>query len=96
MVEAVKIRKAGFSLRIPFETFAYRFRFLAKEVAAPAKEQAKHILTSVKVSGKLWCLGKTKVFMQDSVVSELWPPCKTKPLSLFNFNKLLIASVQEM
>lgn len=80
MLEAIRIRKAGFAIRIDNEEFCRRYKPCLKGAAVQfkdklANEVAKGILTTVfdkanKMEGK-WQLGFTKVFLKEEARSFL-------------------------
>lgn len=74
MLEAIRIRKAGYAIRIECEEFFKRYQVCLKGDAVLykdklANEKCKAILSSVynktsKMEGK-WQLGFTKVFLKE-------------------------------
>ena len=73
MLETIRIRKAGYAWRVPFVTFYKKYRWLASKIGANAdpRDQCKQILDQLKMSSDHWQLGKTKVFMRNSVFIPL-------------------------
>ncbi|TMS21789.1 Unconventional myosin-X [Larimichthys crocea] len=75
MLETVKIRRAGFPVRRTFKDFFTRYKIIAKEKAAAAaaddKKRSTDLLTKYDKTKKEWQLGKTKVFMKESLEHRL-------------------------
>lgn len=64
-METIKIRRQGYSHRIPFVDFVQRYAFLAfscDEQVVANKESARILLLRLNLDG--WALGKTKVFLK--------------------------------
>lgn len=64
-METIKIRRQGYSHRIPFTDFVTRYAFLAfsyDEIVVPTRETARLLLLRLNMDG--WALGKTKVFLK--------------------------------
>jgi myosin-3 len=64
-METIKIRRQGYSHRIPFTEFVTRYAFLAfsyEEIVVPTRETARILLLRLNMDG--WALGKTKVFLK--------------------------------
>ncbi|MBN3321825.1 MYO10 protein, partial [Atractosteus spatula] len=82
MLETVRIRRAGFPVRRPFQDFCfskpksvlkYRYKVLMKDVTLPEDMKGKcagllHLYDSTKTE---WQLGKTKVFLRESLENKL-------------------------
>ncbi|XP_061897365.1 unconventional myosin-X isoform X2 [Entelurus aequoreus] len=74
MLETVKIRRAGFPVRRTFKDFFLRYKIISKEKAAAAgddKKRSTDLLTRYDKTKKEWQLGKTKVFMKESLEQRL-------------------------
>ncbi|XP_037098390.1 unconventional myosin-X [Syngnathus acus] len=74
MLETVKIRRAGFPVRRTFKDFFVRYKIIYKEKAATAgddKKRSTDLLTKYDKTKKEWQLGKTKVFMKESLEQRL-------------------------
>eukprot|EP01065_Artemidia_motanka_P044167 TRINITY_DN6243_c0_g3_i1.p1 TRINITY_DN6243_c0_g3~~TRINITY_DN6243_c0_g3_i1.p1 ORF type:complete len:1109 (+),score=384.57 TRINITY_DN6243_c0_g3_i1:97-3423(+) len=69
----VKIRKAGFPIRIPFGEFYMKYRVLGDGQLDPANAQAssKAILGKADLDAKLAQMGKTRVFMKTEAYIAL-------------------------
>jgi len=69
--ENVRVRRAGFAYRRPFEKFVKRYEILTDETSPRNKRPLKgtaainHILKSVDMEANQYQLGKTKVFIKD-------------------------------
>ena len=64
-METIKIRRQGYSHRIPITDFVTRYAFLAfgyDEIVVPTRETARLLLLRLNMDG--WALGKTKVFLK--------------------------------
>ncbi|XP_071445450.1 myosin-IIIb-like [Hetaerina americana] len=65
ILETVRIRRDGFSHRIPFRDFLKRYCFLAfgyDERVTATRDNCRLLLLRLKMDG--WALGKTKVFLK--------------------------------
>jgi myosin VIIa len=72
MLETIRIRKAGYAWRVPFPIFFQKYKVLVKLAGtAEPRELCKKILDQLKLSSDHWQLGKTKVFMRNSVFIPL-------------------------
>uniref|UniRef100_A0A3P9IEW0 Myosin X n=1 Tax=Oryzias latipes TaxID=8090 RepID=A0A3P9IEW0_ORYLA len=73
MLETVKIRRTGFPIRRPFQDFCSRYKVLMRGVLVPDDPRGRcmqllHLYDSSSVS---WQLGRTKVFLQESLEHRL-------------------------
>ncbi|XP_051942207.1 unconventional myosin-X isoform X2 [Hippocampus zosterae] len=74
MLETVKIRRAGFPVRRTFKDFFLRYKIISKEKVSTAgddKKRSTDLLTKYDKTKKEWQLGKTKVFMKESLEQRL-------------------------
>ncbi|KAM7376061.1 hypothetical protein PAMP_005810 [Pampus punctatissimus] len=74
MLETVKIRRAGFPVRRTFKDFFLRYKIIHKEKVTTAgddKKRSTDLLTKYDKTKKEWQLGKTKVFMKESLEQRL-------------------------
>lgn len=69
-MENVKLRKAGYSFRQPFQKFLNRYNILLK-TSGPPKAQCEAILKKHDAGSDQWTLGKTVVFMREKEVLYL-------------------------
>ncbi|KFW75400.1 Myosin-IIIb, partial [Phalacrocorax carbo] len=72
ILETVKIRRKGYSHRIPFEEFVKRYYYLAfkaHETPLGSRENCLVILEKSKLDN--WILGKTKVFLKYYHIEQL-------------------------
>ena len=67
VLETVRIRKMGYSVRLPFADFVARYRAIAPTRGGP-DEQCRAILAKLTLSKELGQVGKTKVFLK----TEAW------------------------
>ncbi|XP_028293369.1 unconventional myosin-X isoform X1 [Gouania willdenowi] len=74
MLETVKIRRAGFPVRRTFKDFFTRYKIIFKDkvpVAGDDKKKTTDLLYKYDKTKKEWQLGKTKVFMKESLEHRL-------------------------
>ncbi|KAM4875157.1 unconventional myosin-X [Thomomys bottae] len=73
MLETVRIRKAGYAVRRPFQDFYKRYKVLMRNVALPEDVRGKctALLQLYDASSSEWQLGKTKVFLRESLEQKL-------------------------
>ncbi|XP_056915471.1 unconventional myosin-X isoform X2 [Takifugu flavidus] len=76
MLETVKIRRAGFPVRRTFKDFFSRYKIIMKDrvpaaAAADDKKKSTDLLIKYDKTKKEWQLGKTKVFMKESLEHRL-------------------------
>uniref|UniRef100_A0A8D1AAL9 Unconventional myosin-X n=1 Tax=Sus scrofa TaxID=9823 RepID=A0A8D1AAL9_PIG len=73
MLETVRIRKAGYAVRRPFQDFYKRYKVLLRNVALPEDVRGKctALLQLYDSSSSEWQLGKTKVFLRESLEQKL-------------------------
>jgi myosin-7 len=70
MLETIRIRKAGFPMRFPYDNFNYRFRMIAP-TSGGEKDTCSNILKKVQADPAFWKQGKTKIFMKQQVIDKL-------------------------
>merc|ERR1719430_2610446 len=70
--ENVRVRRAGFAYRRPFEKFVKRYEILTPETAPKtnkfgnrSQDAAKHLLKSVQMDPNQYQMGRTKLFIKD-------------------------------
>lgn len=73
MLETVKIRRAGFPVRRHFQDFYARYKVLMRNlpVTDDFKGKCEALLCSYDCTRKEWQLGKTKVFIRESLEQKL-------------------------
>ncbi|KAJ3333456.1 cytochrome c oxidase subunit 1 [Blyttiomyces sp. JEL0837] len=74
MLETIKIRKGGYPLRIPYQTFVQKFRCLSKSISPKDTDYKKTsivIVNSAEISSELWQGGKTKMFLKIEAMDVL-------------------------
>ncbi|XP_035382790.1 unconventional myosin-X [Electrophorus electricus] len=76
MLETVKIRRAGFPVRRTFKDFFSRYKVIVKSAVASAaegdeKKKSTDLLATYDHAKKEWQLGKTKMFMKESLEHRL-------------------------
>lgn len=72
LVENVRVRRAGFCFREPFETFMARYSLLSPACKGgkwkgTTGDGCKQIMDDIGVSGRAYQLGKTKLFIKNPV-----------------------------
>merc|ERR1719272_173600 len=81
ILEAIRIRRAGYGVRRPFKDFFERFRLLAPSLVAIGKDAdyrglCQKLVTAIearlqkenaKLDEKSWQIGQTKLFMKDEL-----------------------------
>ncbi|CAL1579384.1 unnamed protein product [Knipowitschia caucasica] len=72
MLETVKIRRTGFPVRRPFHEFCARYKVLLQNSPQlDHRELCEQLLHLYDSSGAEWQLGKTKVFLRESLEHRL-------------------------
>uniref|UniRef100_F7GBE2 Myosin X n=1 Tax=Monodelphis domestica TaxID=13616 RepID=F7GBE2_MONDO len=73
MLETVRIRKAGFPVRRPFQDFCKRYKVLMRNLTLPedVKGKCTVLLHHYDDTNSEWQLGKTKVFLRESLEQKL-------------------------
>ncbi|KAK1172136.1 unconventional myosin-X-like [Acipenser oxyrinchus oxyrinchus] len=73
MLETVRIRRAGFPVRRNFLDFYTRYKVLMKNMTVPedVKEKCRSLLHTYDTTSAEWQLGKTKVFLRESLEHKL-------------------------
>ncbi|XP_045907029.1 unconventional myosin-X isoform X2 [Micropterus dolomieu] len=73
MLETVKIRRTGFPIRRPFQDFCSRYKVLMRGVMIPNDPRGSciQLLHLYDSSSAEWQLGKTKVFLRESLEHRL-------------------------
>ena len=73
VVETVRIRKLGYSVRLSFEEFAFRYQKLRPRdsVVMDHRQESVEILNSCKLDQRSYQLGKTKVFLKEGAAIYL-------------------------
>ncbi|XP_023671384.2 unconventional myosin-X [Paramormyrops kingsleyae] len=73
MLETVRIRRAGFPVRRPFQDFCARYGVLMRHMSLPEEPRGRcaALLHTYDGGGAEWQLGKTKVFLRESLENKL-------------------------
>ncbi|XP_073534724.1 unconventional myosin-X [Phyllobates terribilis] len=73
MLETVRIRRAGFPVRRPFHDFYFRYKVLMRNLSLPEdlKGKCETLLHLHDTTDTDWQLGKTKVFLRESLEQKL-------------------------
>jgi myosin-1 len=69
LLENVRVRRAGFCYRQPYERFIWRYKMISKETwpgtKLNAKEATQTVLNSHKIKSEEYRFGKTKIFLRN-------------------------------
>jgi len=75
MLDIVRIRREGFPVHVPAEVFVAKYRAMAqvmgKKLSNDPKKACVEILTFIKAPETEWQIGKTKIFLRNSVFEPL-------------------------
>lgn len=75
MLDIVRIRREGFPVHVPAQTFVSKYAAMAqvmnKRLSSDPKQAAAEILTYIKAPRTEWQIGKTKIFLRNSVFEPL-------------------------
>ncbi|KAM4608951.1 unconventional myosin-X [Polymixia lowei] len=73
MLETVKIRRAGFPVRRPFQDFYSRYKMIQRNKipSDDVRGSCSELLTRHDKAKKEWQLGKTKVFLKEALEQRL-------------------------
>lgn len=66
MLETVRIRQSGYSVRLPFEEFIQRYRVLLPRGLISSRSDIRDFLLRVNLDRNNYQMGKTKVFLRES------------------------------
>eukprot|EP00039_Didymoeca_costata_P024022 m.9005 g.9005 ORF g.9005 m.9005 type:complete len:2048 (+) comp3994_c0_seq1:287-6430(+) len=81
MLDIVRIRKEGFPVHVPAEVFVNKYRAIAQvmkqKLDDDPRKAAVEILTYIKAPKTEWQLGKTKIFLRESIFEPLEEKLKT-------------------
>ena len=71
MLDTIRIRKAGFTVRIPYDQFVKRFKVLIPTGLSndpDHKKVSSTLVESISVNTELWQAGNTQIFMKEEAV----------------------------
>lgn len=72
MLDIVRIRRQGYPIHVPAETFVQKYGYIARlmkmKLSTDPKEATKQILTYAGAPASEWQIGKTKV--RDSLLLQ--------------------------
>ncbi|XP_061696438.1 unconventional myosin-X isoform X2 [Syngnathoides biaculeatus] len=73
MLETVKIRRAGFPVRRPFQEFCCRYKVLMRDMLTPDDDRGRcaELLQRFDNGATKWQMGKTKVFLRECLEHRL-------------------------
>lgn len=94
VLETIKIRKMGYSYRVPFETFVRRYKVLVykyHENPPPTRDTCRRICQAIQLGD--YQLGTTKVFMKYHHATELAALAKEQADALVFLQKIVKAHV---
>ncbi|KAM3604889.1 uncharacterized protein V6R79_017518 [Siganus canaliculatus] len=82
MLETVKIRRTGFPVRRPFQDFCCRYKVLMRGLMLPddPRGSCQQLLQLYDSGATEWQLGKTKVFLRESLEHRLEKQRETEVL----------------
>lgn len=66
MLETVRIRQSGYSVRLPFEEFIQRYRVLLPRGLLSSRSDIRDYLLRINLDHNNYQMGKTKVFLRES------------------------------
>lgn len=66
MLETVRIRQSGYSVRLPFEEFIQRYRVLLPRGLISSRSDIRDFLLRINLDRNNYQMGKTKVFLRES------------------------------
>lgn len=66
MLETVRIRQAGYNVRLTYEEFAQLYRILLPNGASSSVACVRHFLTTFNFNRDNYQLGTTKIFLKES------------------------------
>ncbi|TPX58441.1 hypothetical protein PhCBS80983_g03113 [Powellomyces hirtus] len=75
MLDTIRIRKAGYAMRVPFDGFVRDFKCLVPAGMTPKKDEARKIAAAIAAEADLtpnsWQCGKTKLFLKQDAYAAL-------------------------
>ena len=66
MLETVRIRQSGYSVRLTFDEFIQHYRILLPKGLLSSKMDVQQFLLGMKLAPNMYQIGNTKVFMRES------------------------------
>ncbi|XP_035666799.1 unconventional myosin-IXAa-like isoform X13 [Branchiostoma floridae] len=66
MLETVRIRQSGYSVRLTFQEFAHQYALLLKRGNESTKEDIAEFLHSMELDDRHYQMGESKVFLRES------------------------------
>ncbi|KAH9424357.1 Unconventional myosin-IXb [Dermatophagoides pteronyssinus] len=66
MLETVRIRQSGYSVRLTFDEFIQHYRILLPKGLLSSKMDVQKFLLNMKLPSEMYQIGKTKIFMRES------------------------------
>ncbi|XP_060082957.1 myosin-I heavy chain-like [Ylistrum balloti] len=91
MLDIIRIKREGYPVHVPVETFLEKYGCLLKKQANPEdpRIQVKNILNVLNLPSTEWQVGKSQVFMRNSV----FEPLEERRFHFLQLNALLIQTV---
>jgi myosin heavy subunit len=72
MLETIKIRKAGYPMRLLYKTFVSKFKpLVSKSKTDNIKAAAQEILVAGSISVTMFRFGSSKIFLKDVAVGGI-------------------------
>jgi myosin-9 len=66
MLETVRIRQSGYSVRLSFDEFIQHYRILLVKGLLSSQQDVKHFLSYMNLDRNNYQIGKSKIFMRES------------------------------
>ncbi len=66
MLETVRIRQSGYSVRLSFDEFIQHYRILLAKGLLSSQQDVKHFLSYMNLDRNNYQIGKSKIFMRES------------------------------
>ncbi len=67
MLETVRIRQSGYSVRLSFDEFIQHYRILLAKGLLSSQQDVKHFLSYMNLDRNNYQIGKSKIFMKDYI-----------------------------
>ncbi|XP_059160288.1 unconventional myosin heavy chain 6-like isoform X2 [Physella acuta] len=71
MLDIIRIKREGYPVHVPIEIFLSKYAILSDNLVDNSSDAVKNILTSLGLPKTEWQVGKTKIFMRNSVFEPL-------------------------
>ncbi|CAG9133168.1 unnamed protein product [Plutella xylostella] len=71
MLETVRIRQAGYNVRLTYEEFIQHYRILLPKGLLSSQQDVRHFLATLNLDRDNYQIGATKIFMRESEQTKL-------------------------